>query len=182
MPQITGDSSQPIATSVSLNKSFREKLRDLYKPTDFVRVINIDTEPFTWQYFPPEGEDESFTDNGTVRVVEGRRAFTPRYDGQMPGNEQLWRLEPGESEVLIGGNADLFIEGLYKRLVAKKIVASRHVEATQARSFNFSDPIVQDEYIHKIFLGIERPNFGEYKSAEPKTTVPARRGRPPKES
>lgn len=160
MPQINPKANQPTATSIKENKPFRERLRDRYAPTDYVKVINIDNEPFEWQYFPSTGEETYFTDNGAVRVVEGRQKFASNYEQKLPGNEQVWVINPGHSEILLGENADLFIEGLYKNLVVKKrIEENPNIEKTQARSFNWNDGLLQETMIDKIFLGIERPNF-----------------------
>lgn len=159
MPQIN-PSKEATATVIKEGKAFRERLRDRYQPSQFVRVINIDNEPFSWQYLPTEGETEEFTDNGAVRVITGRARFDSKYETKIPGNEQLWMINPGESEVLIGENADLMIEGLYKRLVAKKrITENPDIEPTKARSFNWTDGLLQEQMIDKIFLGVERPNF-----------------------
>lgn len=167
MPQVQR-SDKPTATTIKESKPFRERLRDRYAPSEWVRVINIDDEPYEWQYFPSSGEDISWTDNGAVRVVSGRASFTKNYEQSLPGNEQLWVMGAGESEVLIGENADLFIEGLYKRLVAKQRVHEKpNISETQARKFNWNDGLLQEQMIDKIFLGIERPNFGE---PQPSTT------------
>lgn len=162
MPQVTQSQQEqgPTATSIKENKAFRDRLRDRYLPSQWVRVINIDNEPYSWQWFPSEGELEEFTDNGAVRVVTGRQHFTRNYEQKLPGNEKQWLMNPGESEVLIGENADLFIEGVYKRLVAKKrIDDSPNITETQARSFNWNDGLLQEQMIDKIFLGIEQPSF-----------------------
>lgn len=164
MPQISQPNDKPTATTIKESKPFRDRLRDRYAPTDFVRVINIDNEPFQWQYFPIDGEQETFTDNGAVRVISGRQRFTGNYEQKLPGNEQIWEINAGDSEVLLGANADLFIEGLYKRLVAKKRIKDMpNIEATKARSFNWNDGLLQEQMIDKIFLGVERPMFDEPK-------------------
>lgn len=158
--------NKPTAATVEENKPFRERLRDRYAPTDYVRVINIDNEAFEWQYFPIDGEETNFTDNGTVRVISGRQSFSSNFRQRIPGNEQVWELGPGESEVLLGANADLFIEGLYKKLVAKqRIKELPNMEKHQARSFNWNDGLLQEQMINEIFLGIERPRFDEPKAA-----------------
>lgn len=139
-------------------------------------VINIDNEPYQWQYFPIDGEEVSFTDNGAVRVVTGRASFAKGYEQKLPGKEQLWEIAPGESEILLGANADLFIEGLYKRLIAKKRVSETpNLEKTQARSFNWNDGLVQEQMIDKIFLGVKRPNFDVGKTTDSATDKVAKR-------
>jgi len=163
MPQVAQtEHQQRTATSITEGKLFRDRLRDRYKATDYVRVINIDNEKFDWQYFPIDGEVEGFSDNGATRVIEGRQRFTSNFDGRLPGNEQIWSLGAGDSEVLVGANADLFIEGLYKKLVAKKrLTDTPKISETQARSFNWNDGLLQEQMIDKLFLGIENPTFNE---------------------
>lgn len=172
MPQLNPHQNQnPTATTIKENTPFRERLRERYDPTDFVRVINIDNESFNWQYFPSTGEETYFTDNGAVRVTEGRQRFTSDYSGKIAGNEQIWEIEPGESEILLGENADLMIEGLYKKLVAKKRTQdSPNRKPTDALSFNWNDGLVQEQMIEKIFLGVEKPTFNEAKKNEPTTS------------
>lgn len=173
MPQVN-QTNEPTATTIRENKPFRDRLRDRYAPTQFVRVINIDNEEFTWQYFPIDGEEESFTDNGAVRVISGRQRFIPGFESKIPGKEQVWALGAGETEVLVGANADLFIEGLYKRLVAKKRLNTVSNDPKRPEiNFNFSDGLAQEQMIDKILLGVVNPNFDEPKE-------PARVGRPPK--
>lgn len=165
MPQVNPQNQQKTATLIKENMPFRERLRERYQPTDFVRVINIDNEAFDWQFFPPEGEETYFTDNGAVRVTEGRQRFTSDFTGKIAGNEQMWTMGAGESEVLRGDNADLFIDGLYKKLVAKKRLSENpNREKTQAISFNWNDGTIAEQTIDKIFLGIEKPSFGEVKN------------------
>lgn len=163
MPQIKR-ANKPTATTIKESKPFRDRLRDRYAPSEYVRVINIDDAPFEWQYFPTAGEDTSFTDNGNVRVVQGRQSFTKNYEQAIPGNEQIWVVNPGDSEVLVGENADLFIEGLYKRLVAKqRITDSPNITEGQVRKFNWNDGLLQEQMIDKIYLGKEQPNFENFR-------------------
>lgn len=172
MPQVQR-TSKPTATTIKEAKAFRDRLRDRYAPTDYVRVINIDDEAFKWQWFPSTGEETYFTDNGNVRVTEGRQRFTKNYEQVVSGNEQLWELDAGATEVLVGENADLFIEGLYKRLVAKqRIHDTPKIAETQVRKFNWNDGLLQEQMIDKIFLGIETPNFSKAfdERPEPSTT------------
>jgi hypothetical protein len=165
MPQIQRKTG-PTATTIKESKPFRDRLRDRYAPSEYVRVINIDDQPYEWQYFPTAGEDVSFTDNGNVRVVEGRQRFTKNYEQVIPGNEQTWVINPGNSEVLVGENADLFIEGLYKRLVAKQRFLDDPIkesdrENVKVRKFNWNDGLLQEQMIDKIYLGKAEPNFDE---------------------
>lgn len=162
MPQVKQTPQQQKAVNVQENKRFGDRLRSRFQPHEFVRVMNIDDEPYEWQWMPSNAEEEAFTDNGTVRVVTGRKAFTSDFTGQYPGNEQVWTIGAGDSEVILGENAYLMIEGLYKRLTAKKkIKDTPDQEATKARNFNWNDGMLQEKMIDKIFLGVENPNFNE---------------------
>jgi hypothetical protein len=133
------------ASGGSGSTTFREKLASRFKATDFVRVINIDDEPFRWQYMPTAKEH--------ITVL-------PDYtDDVQRENPEVYELAPGESQVLLGENAFLMIEALYKQLTAKKVVAGSTVEPGQARNFNFSDDLRQEEFINDIYMGKETPRF-----------------------
>lgn len=172
MPQLqaTADGLNPVKTVTSDNKIFKVRLRERYKANEYVRVINIDDTPVYWNYFPMDGEETYFTDDGAMRVVEGRQHFDEKRERLLPGNDQAWMIEPGESEVLLGDNADHFIEMLYKTLVAKKTIAKTHIEKGQARKFNWNDGNLMDEYIDKIFLGIVKPEFEDLSHEPIKTS------------
>lgn len=161
MPQVTNQPKKATASTIKEGKAFRDRLRDRYQAHQWVRVINIDNEPLSWQWFPSTGELEEFTDNGTVRVITGRQAFTKKYEAKVPGNEQIWMINPGESEVLLGENADLFIEALYKKLVTKSFIDEKgdFIPGQPGRNFSWTDGLKQEQYIDKIFLGVEQPQF-----------------------
>lgn len=162
MPQVSKNDQSLTPTNVQESKSFGERLRSRFKPTQFVRVMNIDDEPFTWQWMPDDGEETTMSTDGMMRSVVGRKAFVDGYSAQVPGNEQTWELGSGETETILGANAYIMIEGLFKRLVAKKAIkATPNQEATKARNFNWNDGLLQEQMIDKIFLGIETPTFNE---------------------
>ena len=151
------------ASNVKVNVLFRERLRDRYKTHEFVRVVNIDDEPFIWQYMPESGEETAQSSDGMHRIITRSRP-------------EAWFIEPGETEVLQGANADVMIESLYKKVSAKRIISKTPNQApTSARNFNWTDPIAQEEAIDRIYLGKESLNFGA-KNEEPQRTV----GRTPK--
>lgn len=139
-PQIYGDQV------VDPNESFRGRLMKRFASHEWVRVINIDNEPFSWQYLPQHSEEFEFTPD-PMKIT--RR-----------GEVEAYMLDAGDSEVIIGENAFVMIEGLYKRLVSKKVVFSHpNAEKSMARSFNWSDPVQQEDYIDRIFIGKENPQF-----------------------
>jgi hypothetical protein len=123
-----------------------EKLSKLFGPLDFVKVINPDTEPYIWQWLPPSKEDISF-DGGTVPMK-----ITTR------GEPEVWKLEPGQSGTLVGGNAYVMIDGMVKLMMTKKTISRNpNMPPGVARNFNFSDDIAQQEWINQIYLGIDDP-------------------------
>lgn len=136
------------STNVNVKKLFRERLMDRFRPSDFVRVINPDNEPFTWSYLPSTKEDLQMSNDGIHR-------YAVRDDAEW------YELAPGESEVIVGENAYVMIEALYKKMVAKKLYDTHgeYKQGMPARNFNFSDGLAQEQLIDKIYLGKEQPNF-----------------------
>lgn len=115
--------------------TFRERLVKRFKPNNFVRVINIDDEPFEWQEQPISNEFVHQPDKVTYDVY--RR------------NPERHVLMPGEVRILDGGNAYLMVEGLFKKLILKK---------THGKGTGMGSPQTQSEYIDKIVLGTEDIN------------------------
>lgn len=125
-----------------------EKLSKMFAPTDFVKVINPDTEPYMWQWLPPQREEISF--EGSQSTVPQRIMYR--------GEPEAWKLEAGQSGTIVGGNAYVMIDGLVKKLMAKRAVSRNpNMSPGQSRNFNFSDDVAQIEWINQIFLGIDSP-------------------------
>lgn len=124
------------------------KLSEMFGPADFVKVINPDTEDYLWQWLPPQKEHISFdTSSSTVpmRVVYRE-------------DPETWKIDAGQSGTLVGANAYVMIDGLVKRMMAKRVVSRNpDVKPGQARNFNFSDDQAQIEWINEIYLGIDNP-------------------------
>lgn len=159
MPQLTGPEVADKEVAQSDNIPFRERLFKRFKSHEFVRVKNIDNEPFEWQWFPSSGEE--MLADGDMRPTFGRRYFNEDYSLMLSGNEQFWSMPAGESEVLLGENAYLFVEGLYKRVMAKRAIKKTpKQDPTKPRSFNWTDGNAQENLIDEIFLGVESPQFG----------------------
>jgi len=153
MPKLTPQQVKTYGVTQANNlKSFREKLMDKFAAHDYVRVINCDSEPVRWQYMPATAENVTFTADPMKITTRG--------------DVEVYLLNPGESEVLLGENAYLMIETLYKQVVAKKVTSKGEVAPGVARSFNFSDPLLQDEWIDKILIGKETPNFSHFEVEE----------------
>lgn len=147
MPKINVDDSQlygVVANDPAL--SFRERLMARFAAHEWVRVINIDDEPFYWQYLPSHSETFEYTPD-PMKITQR-------------GSVEAYRLDPGDSEVLVGENAYVMIEALYKKLVAKKVVSKNgEAKAGVARSFNWTDGDMQEKIINDIYLGKENPTF-----------------------
>lgn len=145
--QTTNQKVVPYGTSENTNqKLFQERLMDRFQPQEYVKVINVDDESFFWQYLPAHEEEYEYTQDGMHRHT--RR-----------GAPEVWTLDPGQSETIVGANAYIMIEALYKKLVSKKAVATIEVKPGMARAFNYADGTQQDYWIDKILVGKEIPTF-----------------------
>jgi hypothetical protein len=137
-------------------KPLLEKLSDLFQPTDFVRVINIDNEDFTWQSMNPKDE--------TYYMEPGPQKTTVR------GKPRLYTIKSAQSLVLEGWNAMIMIDQLYKKVSSKAILERKkaHEDGKPTDTpLQWGDSEKQDYYIGKIFIGIETPSFGQYSTAAP---------------
>lgn len=165
MPRIlpSNNVDQPVAygTSTQDNRlTFRERLMKRFAAHEWVRVINIDNEPFVWQYMPEHEEKFEFTPDPMKVTYRGK--------------PEMYQLNPGEDEVIIGENAFVMIEALYKKVISKRVVAKTpNMPAGQARAFNWTDGMAQDELIDRIYLGKESPRFNEVVETNPVLNVPA---------
>lgn len=141
-------------------KPILEKLNDLFKPTDFVRVINIDNQDFTWQSLNPKDE--------TYYMEPGPQKTTVR------GKPRLYTIKAAQSVVLEGWNAYIMIEQLFKKVSAKAILEHKtaaHDGKPTDTPLQWGDGEKQDYYIAKIFIGIETPSFGQYSMGDSKGTT-----------
>lgn len=162
MPQVQVNQNLPTEVpkpygvgKVQNNVPLHQKLLDLFKPQDFVTIMNIDDEPLYWQYMPAEGETTSYSEDGMQRMVN-------RSDPEM------WVVGPGESEVIVGESAYRALDVLYKNVTAKKTL-ERYNDPTSplydekgqhvAKNFNFADSGAQDVFIEKAYLGKAVPTF-----------------------
>lgn len=147
-------------------QTFRDRLMDRFKAHEFVRVINIDNEPFRWQVMPSTKEHIEQPDVATQRVYRD------------PAD--ILELPAGESAIIEGWRAYIMIEDLFKKVIQKRPNGISGV----------GNVALQEEYADKIFLGVEDP-FTQTVQSAPDTTEdidkalglqnePVRRGRPPK--
>lgn len=146
--------------------TLREKLLKLFSATDFVRVINIDTEPFTWQYMPSQKEHISF--DTTTSTVPMKSTFR-----EPP---EVYQLAPGQSAIIIGASAFLMIESLIKHMISEEAVSrdggTRILPGARSRKFAYSDDVKQHELIERIYLGKHMPGMNiPSKPAESTSTI-----------
>jgi hypothetical protein len=112
-------------------RSFRELLETKFKPTEFVRIVNIDSNPVEWTYLPINKEQHQSTSSGTSQKYVVREEPDRYY------------MEPGESKVLEGAPAALGVERIFQ-----KVILARDI-----RKLNITS--VWEEYIDKIVIGKE---------------------------
>lgn len=162
MPRLNPKTSPAYGTQQVDNRlTFRERLMERFEPHEYVRVINPDATPIVWQYLPSHAEHISVTSD-------------PMRDVKRDDVEQ-YILNPGDSEVLLGENAYVMVEALYKQIASRKTIEDRpDLEPGQARNFNFTDAGKQEYWIGKIYLGKETPNFANFESEEEKEDAPRR--------
>lgn len=168
MPQIQKNDLKPFEiygqdeTDVSL--TIRQRLMQRFAAHEHVQVKNIDDEPIEWQYLPDYAEHSHLTDEG-IKVTER-------------DDPELWRIEPGETEVLVGSCAYFMIENLYKKVVIKKVGIVEHPSsAKQIKNFNFKDPVRAEKIISEIYIGKVTPSFNQ---SQPNEIIPKKLGRPAK--
>lgn len=143
------------------NVPLQQKLYDLFKPQEFVTIMNIDDEPLYWQYMPIERETEAFSEDGMQRMVNR-------------GEPEMWMINPGEVEVIVGESAYRALDALYKNVMAKSTL-KRFNDPTSPlydekgqhlpKNFNFADSGAQDAFIKKAYLGKAVPTFGPQEAA-----------------
>jgi hypothetical protein len=123
-------------------RTLGERLRDLYDPEDFVKVMNIDTKPVTYQFTGPNDVEVTQPRVGEKETIMHR---PPR----------RVTLQPGETKLCPAYEADLMINVLVKQLAV-----SRTTQMVQNGTFvdknqptDWSDPVLQSNLLNQIFLG-----------------------------
>lgn len=134
---------------------FQEKLMRHFKPQEFVTIKNIDDEPVYWQYMPADNEQENFSEDGMQRQIT-REA------------PEMWVIQPGETEVLVGASAYRALDTMYKNYTAKSTLR-RFSDPSKPqfneknehlpKNFNFADGGAQDNFIEQAYLGKAMPSF-----------------------
>lgn len=142
MPQIAPTNKEITPYGVTPNDntmSFQERCMKLFAAHEYVTVQNVDSEAYIWQYMPAHEEEFEYTPD-PMKIT--RR-----------GQPEMWMLDAGESETIVGANAYIMMEGLFKKLAAKKKMADTPEIEGQARNFSFSDGEQQSKWISKIYVG-----------------------------
>jgi hypothetical protein len=122
-----------VVPGLSPDATFRDRLVAKFSPTDVVEVKNIDTEDYSWFFMPEENE----------KVVPN--ADRTGYHTYRKRPEQF-TIVSGEVMPLMGSNAYVMIEGLFKKVAMKKAIAE------DKKTNVILQPDVQDEYINKIVM------------------------------
>jgi hypothetical protein len=134
-------------TKVDNSLSMRERIKKRFRPTDTVEVRNITNQECEWQWLDEQDETYTIEDDTNIKITE-------RED---PG---LWRLDAGETDVLPGACAYLFIEALYKMVCVMKIGIVLHpLDEREVRNFSFDDPERQEQFIDAVFQGKLTPTM-----------------------
>lgn len=140
------------APSDSTIQTLGQRLREAYDPQDFVTVINIDTQPITYQFTAPN-DIETYSD------------YPGHKDTIQKAPPQRITLQPGETKLCPAYEADLMIENLIKQITTKSTrTAIDEGSAVAWQSANWTDPNVQKRLIGEIFLG-KKDIIGEYNTA-----------------
>lgn len=132
---------------VDNNLTMGERIRKRFKPTDTVKVHNITSKEIEWMWLEESDEKYTIEDGSNIKIVT-------RED---PG---VWRLGPGEQDVLMGSCAYLMIEALYKQTsVLKTGIVLHPLDEREIKNFGFDDPQKQEEFIDMVFRGKITPQM-----------------------
>lgn len=154
------------AEKVENSIPFQERLMRLFKPQEFVTIMNIHDEPIFWQYMPIENEEIGYSEDGMQKI-------TTRQDPEM------WQINPGDTEVIVGGSAYRALDVMYKAWTANSTLkrfsdpsAPQFNEKNEhlPKNFNFADGGAQERFIELAYLGKATPSF---QAQEAVTTAPA---------
>lgn len=177
MPKLDADEAEQKiygeGKNLNTRLTFRERLMDRFQSHEWVRVINPDNEDYFWQYLPSHSETFNYTPDPMKETYREP--------------VEAWVLKPGQSEVILGENAYVMIDGLYKKMVAKGYLKKNgpSPKDVPGRNFNWSDGKAQEDLIDKIYLGKENPEFRSKSDAKrhevpetPRITTPLGRLKP----
>lgn len=118
--------SSSIQDRLSNNAIISDSGNTGFKATDFVQVMNIDSEPYSWEFCTEE----------TIDVAQG--GLTASRSAKV----EKFSLEPGQTTEMPGNIALVFIDGIVKHLIQKDGKAKMINVITE-----------QDKWINRVFLG-----------------------------
>ena len=115
--------------------SMGEKLHDMFRRNDLVRIKNIDDKPSGYVFVNPDDELVERPDRATRRVT--------------PGKPQAVVLQSGETKVVPGWQAYIALDRMWKEYAQRRSSAERNM---------ISDDAERDVFLDKSFLGVFDPN------------------------
>ena len=119
-------------------KTMHERCREYYAPEEFVVVMNIDTEPFTYMQQRPEN----------VQINNPSAMTKELYYLKDP---DVITLTPGQTRMVPAYEADNFIKQLTDKMVLRN--RQKVIEGGNNPSESAMDPQTQHKYIQAIFQG-----------------------------
>lgn len=157
---------------------FQERMSRLFKAQEYVTIKNVTDRACFWQYLPESNEHEGFSEDGMQRIIT-REA------------PEMWVIQPGDTEVIIGASAYRALDSMYKNYMALTTLKKfkdpnspmfSEKNEYQPRNFNFADGGAQDKFLAEAYLGKAQMLF-ETKPAvpAPQPTVPAQPAEQPVE-
>lgn len=137
--------------------TLRERCREFYVASDFVMVMNIDSEPFSYRIQRPEN----------VIVNQPNPVTQEVYYLKDP---ELIVMQPGQIRLCPGYEADAMIDDLAKKMIhrGRQIKIDEMTKTGQTIEIRESvlDPATQRNYISRIFQG-KQDFMRDYNSAAP---------------
>ncbi|ATW62206.1 hypothetical protein CQ476_05 [TM7 phage DolZOral124_53_65] len=139
--------------------SLREKLRDMFRPNDFVTIANPFDHPTGWVFVSPDEEQIEFLNKDTKRVTHGQ--------------PHVRVLKVGEEIVIHGWEAYIALGRMFKEYAQEQETNMTIILVSQVEIDNF---------IKKAYKGIFDPNAAQSAPAQaqsPAQKVPAAVYNPP---
>jgi hypothetical protein len=149
------------ANQVENTLPFQARLMELFKPQEFVTIMNITEDPCYWQYMPIDNEVEASSEDGIQRMITR-------------GEPEIWVILPGATEVVVGASAYRALDVMYKNFTsAKTLKKFRDPNSPQfneknehlPKNFNFADGGAQETFIKAAYLGKATPVFNTQEAA-----------------
>lgn len=156
MPQITpgqvvpGQNGAPALYGINSVENaipFQERLMRLFAPHEWVEIKNVADEPIYWQYLPSHAEEITHEPGTQMKTVQR-------------GTPEMWVIEPGQTEKLVGASAYMALDVMYKNITANSVLKRAGITNSfdkennhVPKNFNFSDGGTQETFIKQAYLG-----------------------------